>query len=130
MRNPQSRKTHFGGATRAVDGIIVTYQRGTDRFSKHFAQEIHTTDRNGNSRRSIKTPKETATQQAVEYADAHDAKIVCISSPETILRDLQGTRAELEVRAGKKFRQEGIQLPEVTMLRKRIDLLVDRMNVG
>lgn len=121
-----NRKTHFGGAMRAVDGVIATLELDGKIICKHFAQVIHSKRPQDGPRIDTRSPTESSAEQLVEYCDRTGARVVCISSPETILRDLQGTRADLEARPHQKHRQETIQLPEKSMLRGRVDLLRDR----
>lgn len=60
-------------------------------------------------------------QQAIEWLDEHMAKVISISTPDTILRDLKGTRAVREDRAVNMA-----YVPEPTMLRSRKDLIEGR----
>ena len=98
------RRNSFGGYSRAKDGCIVTFRMpdGSTQV-RHFSDQGYV-------------------QQAISWADEHGAKIVCISSPETILRDLQGTREHLEPHSGKKHPPDSIFMPEKAMLRGRMDL--------
>jgi len=115
---------YFGGDVRAEDGVIATLELDGRRFSKHFAQVIHSKG----DRRRVKTkqPLESPNQQVIDYCDRTGAKVVCLSSPETIMRDLQGTRAEIEIRGNRKQLEDVVRMPEQTMLGGRLDLLVSR----
>ena len=115
-------KSYFGGEMRAADGVIATLELDGVRFSKQFAQVIHT--KGGYKPVKTKQPVETPNQQVIDYCDRTGAKVVCLSSPETIMRDLQGTRADLEQRANRKHPEEGIRMPERMMLGGRHDLLL------
>lgn len=131
-RAPGILKSPFGGDTRAQDGVIATLELDGERFCIHRSQVIHSHGlyrgiaARAYWRRSVKTPKESSVQQIIDYCDKTGAKIVCLSTPDTILRDLQGTRAELEIRPGKKNMSEEIHYPEKAMLGKRLDLLLNR----
>ena len=110
------RRSSFGGYTRAKDGCIVTFRMPDGslevrRFSvviTHIRRRMHR--------------DQGYVQQAIDWADEHEAKIVCISSPETILRDLQGTREQLEPTQGKKHPSDSVFMPEKAMLKGRMDL--------
>ena len=102
----------LGGWTRDIQGCIATFDRDGERWSRQFA-----------TRGFI--------QAAAEYADSEGAKVVTISTPETIWRDLQGTRASLTMRLGpqtgiEKPLDARIDIPERTLLGKigRRDLLL------
>lgn len=129
-------KYYFGSQTRAQDGCIVTFalQNGETRV-EHFTRLVRTRG----ARRKVSFEGAPTTEQAAARADELGAKIVSISTPETILRDLRGTRAQLTVnRTGRPGSRDGMQqtvgqsihLPENSMLGKigRLDLL--RKTVG
>ncbi len=121
----------FSSATRAEAGCIVTFDRDGERWSRHFYEVVHTKGPRYN--RVSTRSGGMYVDQAIEYADQHDAKIVCISTPATILRDLSGTRAALKSIVGFKTGREtqppdAVQIPEYFLLgrRKRLDLLFGR----
>ena len=126
----------FGGWTRAMDGCIVTFllEDGSTRV-EHFNQMVNEGEtvtiksRQKRWKRTRKVVGEPAVEQACARADQLGAKIVTISSPSTILRDLQGTRADLQPRNPRKPITERLQLPEHILLGRagRIDLLADRL---
>lgn len=113
----------FGSSTRAVDGCIVTFEKDGERWQRHFNQIVHTVNRRHKNRRKTVTGGDAPLLQAINYADANNAKIICISSPETIYRDLQGTR---DPSLTERY-QDGIAFPERPMLGKfgRLDLWVE-----
>lgn len=83
----------FGGDSRARDGCIVTYELPDGQiYVKQFSQLVHTS---GGYARVVTVTGESRIKQAADWADAHDAKILSISTPDTILRDLDGTRATI-----------------------------------
>lgn len=67
-----------------------------------------------------------ATRAAADYCDAHGLKVVCLSTPGTIYRDLQGSRdIAAPHQADRRGRQAFLRLPEQGMLNAigRQDLL-------
>ncbi len=88
----------FGGHSRAVAGCIVTFELpdGSTRV-EHFNQLVRTTDKRTWKRTQIREGAASIVQ-AAERADALGAKIMSVSTPQTILTDLQGTRAPLEAK--------------------------------
>lgn len=95
-------------------GCIATLERDHERLSKQFRG----TD---------------AVRQVVAYCRENGWRIVCLSTPGTIYRDLQGTREDLYERerfrsTGIATRPEGARLPERSMLTKAEadELLVPR----
>lgn len=78
--------------------------------------------------RSRYFPGKSGLGDAIAYADAHDLKVYVFSTPDTILRDLQGTRAREPSAVGAKHLRYGELLPydspEERMLRgrRRLDL--------
>ncbi len=111
-----SRST-FGSYSRARDGCIVTFRMPDDSIEvRHFATVI------SDSRRFGIRKGMNHTDQVIEWADEHGAKVVTISTPETILRDLQGTQAPLDPQPHKRHVADVVRFPEVHMLRKRVDL--------
>ena len=108
----------FGGYSRARDGCIVTYRMPDGTIEvRHFSTVISDSRLAG-----IKKGK-PHTEQLVEWADQRDAKIVCISTPETIARDLNGTRASLEPQRDHKHPSDVVFFPERWMVGNRGDLL-------
>jgi hypothetical protein len=102
----------LGSWSRDLEGCIATFDRDGERWVRHFSQRGYV-------------------QAAADYADAHEAKIVTLSTPETIWRDLQGTRAPLFQRRGpqtgvEKQIVDRVDVPELSMLGKigRRDLLL------
>lgn len=115
------RKTVFGSETRAVDGCIVTFRLSDgSEHTERFVTLLRSapTVRIGNRGHNWKTTRfgPTYIEQAVEWADVHEARIVCMSTPETILRDLQGTRGELEAQPRHRYVGEQVKYPERSML--------------
>jgi hypothetical protein len=101
-----------GPWTRNQEGCIATFDRDGERWPASFTQEGYV-------------------RAAADYADAHGARIVTLCTPETIWRDLQGTRAPLTMRRGpqsgiEKPLMDRVDVPELTMLAKigRRDLLL------
>ncbi len=128
----------YGSDTRATDGVIVTFELedGSIRVEQ-FSQIIHVkdrlTDKNGR-RMSTRTKIKIGDPyilQAATRADELGAKILCISSPQTIVTDMQGTRAALkgrDVRGSKRGERHqipnDIRFPEMRLLGNigRVDL--------
>ncbi len=125
----------FGSWTRATDGMIVTFELPNgDLWVEHFTQPIGQGPVKDGVRGKTTRQGISPVEQAAARADVLDAKIVTLSSPQTILTDLQGTRAILD---GKPTGTPGIQggrqqgpanfvaFPEIQMLSKigRSDLL-------
>jgi hypothetical protein len=74
-----------------------------------------------------------ATRAAAHYCDTHGLRIVCLSTPETVYRDMQGTRAEMDTHlrlriTGSAQPRDIANRPETTMLGGigRLDLLEGR----
>lgn len=95
-------------------GCIATLTDGERVFTQHFT---------GNGAE--------ATQAVADFCDAHGFRIVTLSTPTSIYRDLQGTRAPLTVRTGRVTGEEKplndrVDVPELNMLGKigRRDLLL------
>src|SRR5262245_17226607 len=119
-------RTVFGSYGRARDGCIVTFRMPDGSIEvRRFTTVISDSRRHGIRRGQYHT------EQVIEWADEHEAKIISMSTPETILRDLQGTRAILDPhRTGTEGRRGGMQanaadhvsFPERYMLRERGDL--------
>lgn len=108
----KKRGWSLGAWSRDQEGCIATFDRDGERWPKSFTQRGYV-------------------QAAADYADAHGAKIVTLSTPETIWRDLQGTRAPLTMRRGlqtgiAKPIVDRVDVPELSMLGKigRRDLLL------
>jgi hypothetical protein len=125
------RKTFWGSETRANDGCIVTFELEDGQILvEQFSQTVFSTQRRGDRKtHRVGIPY---VLQAAERADELQARIVSISSPSTVLTDLQGTRARLEAQSSPDGLKGGMQqgpanlvsYPEVMMLGKikRIDL--------
>ena len=104
----------LGSHSRNVEGCIATFDRDGWRWSRQFGAEAG------------------YVQAVADYADEQGAKVVSLSTPETIWRDLQGTRAELTPIVQRVTRVESqpediVRTPEVSMLGRigRLDLLLD-----
>jgi hypothetical protein len=112
----------FGSETKAADGCIVTFRLADGAIQvEHFTQQ---TTSKGTLHTRVRTKIGASyLEQAVARADELGARIVTISTPTTILRDLGGTRAQQ--REG--MRSDELQLPELRMLGQigRTDLLVE-----
>ncbi len=95
----RARETnYFGGSTRAVDGCIVTFELPNgDVRVEHFNQLVRTTGKRTWRRESI-VEGEPYVEQAAQRADELEAKIISLSTPQTILTDLQGSRVPLKAR--------------------------------
>lgn len=110
-------RSMFGSYSRARDGCIVTFQMPDDSLEvRHFSTII------SDSRRLGITKGKDHAQQVIEWADEHEARVISISTPETILRDLQGTRAPLDPQSHKKHAADEVRFPERSILKKRLDL--------
>lgn len=114
-----SRST-FGSYSRARDGCIVTFRMPDDSLEVHRFSTIISDSRVLGIRKG-----KDHMQQVIEWADEHEARIVTISTPETILRDLQGTRAPLDPHPNKKHSPDVVLFPERNMLKARGDLFDD-----
>ncbi len=87
-------KSAFGGETRAVDGCITTFELPDGTIvTERFRQVLHTKMKGKVGRKVIKSGGGSYLEQTVARADELDARILCISTPQTILTDLQGDRA-------------------------------------
>ena len=126
-------KSTFSGYERAKWGCIVTFRLPDDTIHvKHFSTIIREQNRHGKNGPRVTFRDQQYVAQAVDWADQHDATIISISTPETILRDLQGTRAKLQPqrtghpdgrRGGMQLHPEdAVRFPERWMLKKRGDL--------
>lgn len=73
-------------------GVIASF---TDGVSRHF-------------------PGKDGVREAIDYADAHGLKVLVFSTPESILRDLQGDRARPQADVGTKYPKDGDVLPFVS----------------
>ncbi len=121
-----TRRNYFGSETRAQDGCIVTFElKNGEILVERFSQLVHTKWRDGT--KTALTEGDPYTKQAAVRADELGAKILSISTPQTILTDLQGTRASLEAKpTGVEGLRGGMQLgpandvpfPEIRMLGK------------
>ncbi len=125
-------RRYFGGETRAVDGCIVTYELedGSIHVERFNQTLLHTQTRR---KRTLVRLGDPYIEQAARRADELGALIVCVSTPQTILTDLQGSREKLEPqRTGREGAKGGMQqaapnvvaFPEIYMLGKikRLDL--------
>ncbi len=125
--------TYFGSETRAVDGIIVTFELEDGKiWMEHFWRVPRTKSLRWR-RRKTTYDGAPAIDQVVERADQLGAKVLCLSTPSTVLTDLQGSRAKLKAqRTGVEGSKGGMQqaapnhvgFPEIQMLGKagRMDL--------
>ncbi len=87
-------KSAFGGETRAVDGCITTFQLSDGTIvTERFRQILHTKMKGKLGRKVIRSGGGTYLEQTIARADELGAKILCISTPQTILTDLQGDRS-------------------------------------
>lgn len=115
MRTPKSKA--FGSYSRAQYGCIVTFLMPDGSTEvKHFSSVLHAIRRKLIRDRGY-------IEQVIDWADEHEAKVTCISTPETILRDLQGTREILEPQRKQKHAADIVSFPERSVLRGRTDLL-------
>jgi len=86
-------------------GVTATF---SDGWSRHF-------------------PGTSGLADAIAYADRHDVQVCTFSTPDTIARDLQGTRARPPSEVGAKYLRHELPAydsPEERMLRgaRRLDL--------
>ncbi len=116
-------KSAFGGETRAVDGCITTFELPDGTIlTERFRQILHTKTRGG-GRKTTRSGGGTYLEQAVDRADELGAKILCISTPQTILTDLQGDRSMRNTEnpfpephmLGRLGRQDLFKAPHTTM---------------
>ncbi len=90
----------YGGTTRAVDGCIVTFELPDGSVHvERFNQLVRTKGTGWTREERREGPPYT--QQAATRADELGAKIISISTPQTILTDLQGTRVPLDAKRPK-----------------------------
>ena len=61
-------------------------------------------------------PGRSALRHAIEFADEHELRIRCISTPESILRDLQGSRAREQGETKYLKHDLAFESPELRML--------------
>jgi hypothetical protein len=85
-------------------GCIATLSDGETTFSQHFTGE-----------------GSEAVQAVADYCDRHGLRVVCLSTPATVHRDLQGHRREEQPRKQRRVvaigtRPETLRLPESAML--------------
>ncbi len=86
----------FGGETRAADGCITTFELPDGTLhTEHFNQLVARTQK-GKWNRKVTRVGDNYLTQVVKRADELGAKVLCISSPQTILTDLQGTRRPMD----------------------------------
>jgi hypothetical protein len=125
-------RSKFSGYSRGTDGCIVTFRMPDDSIEVRHFSSIHRT-KNRSGKRGLRTLiRDTGyAQQAIAWADEHEAKVICISTPETILRDLQGTRVMLERKPTghdglygrmQQHPSDVVHYPERAMLKTRLDL--------
>jgi hypothetical protein len=115
----------WGAETRAADGCIVTFLLASGETQvESFTQK--TISRGGYYTRVRTRIGTTYIEQAAARADALGARVLSISTPTTILRDLDGTREELEPHSDQGYVRDELQMPERRMLSGigRLDLLV------
>ncbi len=112
----------FSGETRAVDGCIATFELpdGTTQ-TEHFNQLVSRKQK-GKWNRTVTRIGDNYLTQVVDRADELDAKVLCISTPQTILIDLQGTRRPMT--AISVQHRDDTPFPEIRLLAKkgRVDL--------
>ena len=113
MRRKQSS---FSGETRAVDGCIVTFELPdgtvyTERFNQLMSRK-----QKSKWNRTVTRIGDNYLTQVVKRADELGAKVLCISTPQTILTDLQGTRRSM-VTQSVRHRDE-TPFPEIRLLGK------------
>jgi hypothetical protein len=109
----------FGSQTRAADGCIVTFELPNgDLVTERFNEIVRT--RGSHWQRASTREDGPYVKQAAARADELGAKITCISTPQTILTDLKGTRGSLDDTGVRN----AIWYPEIYMLGKikRLDL--------
>lgn len=100
----------MSGEERGKAGVIASLTRGDEERSVHF-------------------PGAGAISRIADYCDKHDWKIRCLSTPQTVYRDLQGTRESVEdTIAGDRRTGLAGQSVELRMLGRigRIDLVESR----
>lgn len=96
----------MGPDTRRFFGCIATLECDGHRYARHFS----------------------SLEEVIAHCDMHGSRIICLSNPDTILRDLGGTRADINyapnARAGSGQPADRVQFPEEKQLgsRKRMDL--------
>ena len=125
-------KNTFSGYERAKHGCIVTFRLPDDSIEvKHFSTIIREQNRHAKKGPRTTFRDQAYVAQAVDWADEHDAKVISISTPETILRDLQGMRSALDPQSTgreglyggmQKHPEDVVRFPERWMLKKRGDL--------
>jgi hypothetical protein len=124
----KERDPKWGGETRAADGCITTFQLedGTIHVER-FSQLVFSTQGYARVMEKVGAP---FIEQAAARADELGARIVSISTPATIWRDLQGTRAQQKQTGPQTQASDDIQLPERTLLGRigRLDLLAEPMH--
>jgi hypothetical protein len=117
----KDRKSYFGSESRAQAGCIVTFELSNGEIRvEHFNELVFTKYMGPWDSRVVTREGGAYIEQAVARADKLGAKILCISTPQTILTDIQGTRGLLDA----KTTGAPISLPEKVMLGKvgRLDL--------
>jgi hypothetical protein len=73
--------------------------------------------------RSLHFAGSDAIRDLIRYCDQRGYKVVTISNPRTIYRDLQGSRAAMADYPGTTHRMGQTNVPEARLLGKRKDLL-------
>ncbi len=115
------KRDAYGGETRAVDGCIATLELpdGTIHIER-FNQLLSRKQKDKN--RTVVRVGDDFLTQLVNRADELDAKVLCISTPQTILIDLQGTRRPMT--AISVQHRDDTPFPEIRLLAKkgRVDL--------
>ncbi len=106
----------FSGETRAVDGCIATFElpdgtTHTERFNQLLSRK-----QKGKWNRTVTRIGDNYLTQVVNRADELEAKVLCISTPQTILTDLQGTRRSMEAQSVRSM--DETPFPEIRLLAK------------
>jgi hypothetical protein len=110
---PRNYSLRITEGMRIATGVTATLIRDGRTHSQHFA---------GNGTDS--------TRAVADYCDRHGYRVVCLSNPSTIYRDLQGSRAQVKTNGGDSWFYarppvNDLATPEAFMLGKihRTDLL-------
>ncbi len=119
---------YYGGSTRAADGCIATFELPDGEILvEQFTQLVRTSQKR-TWKRASHVEGAPYIEQAAQRADELGARIISLSTPQTILTDLQGTRVPLRA---KRLRQgeepqpsAAVPFPETLMLSGigRVDL--------
>ncbi len=106
----------FSGETRAVDGCIVTFELPDGTIHTERFNQLMSRKQKGKWNRTVTRIGDNYLTQVVNRADELDAKVLCISTPQTILTDLQGTRRSMEALTVRS--REETPFPEIRLLAK------------